>query len=368
MQSRRHTAASKKTRRGFTLIELLVVIAIIATLMSLILPAIQNAREAGRRTQCLNNMKNVTLATLSFATSNKSRLPALGYFPQNSSGMRFNGRSWAVELLPHIDQQGTYDRWNKDQPFNSNYNSPLAQNLYVEAFACPNDDSAYATPGGLSYVANAGFGDALVITNDGGAVQHSTLQEQFNWNGNAVTNDIAASPPVNDPEDTKITKATGVFWSEFKGSGLLAQTRNGSASVGKVYDGSENTIMFGENINAGGESWADPRMRAVGFMFPLDPTLVDPTTMINPTGAIATNASGDLPAYPNEAKSGPEGSPYLNSNHPGIVVISMVGGSARTISENIDKRVYLQLMTPGGTRLRSITGFRPENPLSGDSF
>ncbi|MCP4171844.1 MAG: type II secretion system protein, partial [Fuerstiella sp.] len=80
MQSRRHTAASRKARRGFTLIELLVVISIIATLMSLILPAIQNAREAGRRTQCLNNIRNVTLAALNFATSNKSRLPALGYF------------------------------------------------------------------------------------------------------------------------------------------------------------------------------------------------------------------------------------------------------------------------------------------------
>ena len=72
------------------------------------------------------------------------------------------------------------------------------------------------------------------------------------------------------------------------------------------------------------------------------------------------------------AKIGPEGtSPYLNSNHPGIVVISMVGGSARTISENIDKRVYLQLMTPDATRLRntgSTPPFLPENPLSGDSF
>jgi prepilin-type N-terminal cleavage/methylation domain-containing protein len=369
MQSRRHTAASRKTRRGFTLIELLVVISIIATLMSLILPAIQNAREAGRRTQCLNNIRNVTVATLNFASSNKSRLPALGYFPKNSSGNRFNGRSWAVELLPFMDQQGTYDRWNKDAAFNAAANNGLATNLYVEAFACPNDDSAYITAGGLSYVANAGFGDPAVIANDNGAVQHSFLQEQFDWDGDTIVNDIAAAPAVNDAEDTKITKATGVFWAEFEGGGLLAQTRNASASIGKIYDGSENTIMFGENINAGGESWADPRTRAVGFMFPLNRTLVDETTMINPTVAIAKNAGVNLPAYPNEAKIGPEGtSPYLNSNHPGIVVISMVGGSARTISENIDKGVYLQLITPDGTRLRSISGFLPENPLSGDSF
>ncbi|MEO1982721.1 MAG: DUF1559 domain-containing protein, partial [Fuerstiella sp.] len=246
-------------------------------------------------------------------------------------------------------------------------NRTLASTLYVEAFACPNDDSAYVTAGGLSYVANAGFGDPVDISNNGGVVLHSFLQEKFNWNGNTVTNDYAASPRITDDEDSKITKATGVFWAEFEGD---TKTRNASASIGKIYDGSENTIMFGENLNAVGNStWADPRTRAVGFMFPLDPALVDPTTMINPTVAIATNAAGDLPAYPNDAKIGPEGtSPYLNSNHPGIVVISMVGGSARTISENIDKGVYLQLMTPDGTRLRSIPNFRPENPLSGDSF
>ncbi|MCP4513457.1 MAG: type II secretion system protein, partial [Fuerstiella sp.] len=88
MLKKTNQLAATGGRRGFTLIELLVVISIIATLMSLILPAIQNAREAGRRTQCLNNIRNVTLAALNFATSNKSRLPALGYFPANpaSSG------------------------------------------------------------------------------------------------------------------------------------------------------------------------------------------------------------------------------------------------------------------------------------------
>ncbi|MDG2127668.1 MAG: DUF1559 domain-containing protein [Fuerstiella sp.] len=375
MQSRRHTAASRKARRGFTLIELLVVISIIATLMSLILPAIQNAREAGRRTQCLNNIRNVTLAALNFATSNKSRLPALGYFPANpASSGRINGRSWAVELLPFLDQQGTYDRWNKDVPFDdtsASANRRLAEDLYVEAFACPNDESAFVTPGGLSYVANAGFGDAVIIANDGGAVQHSFLQEQFDWDGDSIVNDLSASPVVNDADDTKITKATGVFWAEFEG---VAQTRNASASIGKIYDGSGNTFMFGENINAlGSSTWADPRTRAVGFMFPLDTASVGPGTMIDPTGAIATNGGGvALPAYPNEAKTGPDGNaPYLNSNHPGIVVVSMCDGAARTISENLDERVYLQLMTPDGTRLRTIPSpntFLSENPLSADSF
>jgi len=377
MQSRRFTAASPKKRRGFTLIELLVVISIIATLMSLILPAIQNAREAGRRTQCLNNLRNVTVAALNFASSNKSRLPALGYFPANAtSTARINGRSWAVEMLPYMDQQGTYDRWDKDLPFDDNStatlgytNSSLARELYVEAFACPNDESAYVTPGGLSYVANAGFGDPITITNDGGAVEHSFLQEQFNWDGDADTIDI--NVPTADADDSKITQATGVFWPEFEG---VPGSRNSSATIGKIYDGSGNTIMFGENLNAVGNStWADPRTRAVGFMFPLNPALVDSTTMSNPIAAMAVQTSGDpFPAFPNDAKVGPEGtSPYLNSNHPGIVVISMCDGSAKTISENIDKLVYTQLITPSGTRLRTVAGpnaFVPEKPVSADQF
>lgn len=370
MQSRRPSAASRKSRRGFTLIELLVVISIIATLMSLILPAVQNAREAGRRTQCLNNIKNVTLAALNFASSNKSRLPALAYFPVPSgSAARIEGRSLFVELLPHLDQQGTYDRWNKDLPFdNAATNLPLAQDLYVEAFACPNDESAFVTPGGLSYVANAGFGDPTVITNAGGAVQHSPLQEAFDWDGDTVVNDL--SVPVTDDDDVRITRATGVFWPEFEG---VAGTQNTSASIGKIYDGSGNTLMFGENINAvDSSSFANPRTRAIAFMVPLDPTQVGLTTMNNPLPALATDGSGNrLPLFPNEAKTGPEGtSPYLNSNHPGIVVVSMCDGSARSISEDVDELVYLQLVTPDGTRLRTVTGgtFIAEDPLSADSF
>lgn len=375
MQSRRSSAASRQTRRGFTLIELLVVISIIATLISLLAPAVQNAREAARRTECLNNIKQVSLAALNFASANKSRLPALAYFPQNASGAFINGRSWVVECLPYMDQKQIYDRWNKDVAFDQGGNAALGRDIYVPALACPNDESALDEAGGLSYVANAGFGDGVIITNDQTVTQgphHSHLAESFNWDGDTATNDYsaAASPTTRDDDDATITRATGAFWPEFENL-----TKNSSASIGKMQDGTSNTMMLGENVNAVGSSnFSDPRTRAIAFMLPLDPTLVTPTTMNNPVSAIGIDpATGNRYAcFPNEAKSGPEGtSPYLNSNHSGVVIVSFCDGSAKSISEDIAQIVYCQLMTQAGTKLRTVAGptaFIPEDPLSGDSF
>lgn len=391
MQSRRQTSASKK-RRGFTLIELLVVISIIATLMSLILPAIQSAREAGRRTQCLNNIRNVTLAAVTYASSNKSRLPALGYYPLNTAQDRhITGRSLFVDLLPFLDQQGTYDRWNKDSSYSFGSNATLAQALYVEAFACPNDESAFATKGGLSYVANGGFGTPVTnnttdnrCTNTVNNMGHHFLAEGLSWNGDSNVNSFAdVTPPgvgatpvaaSSDPLDSAVTQSTGVFWAEFEG---VPGTRNGSATLGKMYDGTSNTLMFGENINAVGSgisntnNWANPAVRSCAFILPMNVTSSNNSgadalnNPVDPANNVVVRSNANDP-WINQMKNGPDGGrPYLNSNHPGIVVVSMCDGGARTLSEDINKTIYCQLMTPGATRLRNgLAGV--EDPLSGD--
>ncbi len=375
MQSRRLTTASKK-RRGFTLIELLVVISIIATLMSLILPAIQSAREAGRRTQCLNNIRNVTLAAVTSASSNRSRLPALAYFPLNAAGTaHINGRSMFVDLLPFLDQQSTFDRWDKARSFNSTggafSNLSLSQDLYVEAYACPNDESAFATKGGLSYVANGGWGAAGNHNNSGNNMRHSFVSEGLDWNANSSINnwpaydsaDAALGQVGEDLDDQAITQGTGVFWSEFEG---VAATRNGSATLGKIYDGTSNTLMFGENINAeNGATWASPATENIAFVLPMVTGTVNAATLQNPVGTGSVQVTVADNPWINQAKTGPEGQrPYLNSNHPGIVVVSTCDGGARTLSEDIDQNIYCQLMTASATRLRA--GISPEDPLSGD--
>lgn len=371
MQSRRTTHSSAK-RRGFTLIELLVVISIIAVLMSLILPAVQNAREAGRRTQCLNNIRNVTLAAMNFASSNKSKLPALSYYPAVDVGgtaTTIRGRSWAVEMLPFMDQQSTFDRWNKDIAWNAGVNIDLAEGLFVEAFACPNDESAFQVKGGLSYVANGGFtlsgatNPEEARDNDDGSgtfvmEQHPSVLG-IDWNISGGT----------DSTDIEVSKSTGVFWPEYEvvgSGGAVTRVRSDSASVGKIYDGSGNTLMFGENLNAvGGQNFASPNPNSVGFFFPITPGNVSAT--VNLADNAEQLAPAGSPAFPNDAKTGPDGArPFLNSNHPGIVVVSLCDGSARTLSEDIDQGVYVQLITPNATRLRA--GIAAENPVSADDF
>src|ERR1700679_1710963 len=97
---------TKPKRPGFTLIELLVVIAIIAVLIALLLPAVQQARESARRTQCKNNLKQLGLALAHYHDSTQK-------FPCGASGASGGwGHSFWVPILPYIDQAALYNQWN----------------------------------------------------------------------------------------------------------------------------------------------------------------------------------------------------------------------------------------------------------------
>jgi prepilin-type N-terminal cleavage/methylation domain-containing protein len=132
--------SKSRRKQGFTLIELLVVIAIIAVLVSLLLPAVQQAREAARRTQCRNNLKQMGLAVHNYEGTYK-RFPSSGESTDettNPTVRRFFPCSFNVAILPLIDQQGIYNAWN----FNSHYtvapNVLLAQ-TNIPSFICPSN-------------------------------------------------------------------------------------------------------------------------------------------------------------------------------------------------------------------------------------
>ena len=185
-----------RRRRGFTLIELLVVISIIGVLVGLLLPAINSAREAGRRVQCQNNQKNVGLALIQFSTA-KNTFPNSGTFfegllptavtldrhdvgrlpgdrspdlqravCQRTPLVTSWAKSWVVDILPYLDQQDLANAWDP----NGNYletpqtagSAGQASNYTIGSTAlqillCPDDLNAQDGQGNLSYVVNGGF-------------------------------------------------------------------------------------------------------------------------------------------------------------------------------------------------------------------
>src|SRR5579859_6029688 len=142
----------RKSRRGFTLIELLVVIAIIAVLVSLLLPAVQQAREAARRTQCKNNLKQLGLAMHNYHDA------YLGFpMGKNTTASGLTNFPAQARILPYIDQTNLYNQIN----FNvgpTNAANVLAYNTTLPAFRCPTDtDTMQAVIGGRSnYYTNTG--------------------------------------------------------------------------------------------------------------------------------------------------------------------------------------------------------------------
>ena len=180
-----------RMRKAFTLIELLVVIAIIGVLVGLLLPAIQSARESGRRAQCQNNIRQVGMGLLEFKNVRRY-FPNAGTFlenplvntadphdsdkskqswiwqsitsPQDLSGTFHPGLSnWVVDILPFIDQQELAN-WNPDKTYlDATSDSPAKPGNFqisttgIGILTCPDDHTVASQQGNLSYVVNGGF-------------------------------------------------------------------------------------------------------------------------------------------------------------------------------------------------------------------
>src|SRR5690349_2864136 len=115
---------------GFTLVELLVVIAIIGILVAMLLPAIQAAREAARRSQCANNLKQIGIAILNFE-STKKRL----FFFKQKTAYEITGpyrTTWSIDILPYLEESGLYDIWHKNSQPPLNYPIEHANNTQIQ--------------------------------------------------------------------------------------------------------------------------------------------------------------------------------------------------------------------------------------------
>src|SRR5262245_24612516 len=133
-------------RHGFTLIELLVVIAIIAVLIGLLLPAVQKVREAAARIKCQNNLKQIALAVHNYHDALGS-LPAGNVYRQGPPSNQYDHfESWAISILPYIEQTSLYNLWspNWGNPVPAATYAPMDQlrKTLVATYNCPSDNSA----------------------------------------------------------------------------------------------------------------------------------------------------------------------------------------------------------------------------------
>jgi prepilin-type N-terminal cleavage/methylation domain-containing protein/prepilin-type processing-associated H-X9-DG protein len=236
--ARRHP---RTPRKGFTLVELLVVIAIIGVLVSLLLPAVQAAREAARRSQCTNNIKQLALACMTYHDTRKGFPPALTYSekaltargstPTNMAGVDgnpYHGPNWGIMILPYIEQQALYSRFNLKEYVSADVNrEPRGQN--IDTMLCPTD-SAFNTQ--RFEVPAALGGDNWARGNYGANSSLSHMQRD----------NVAYSPAHTDSAPVWFGTgwATGLSWTR----GIMGG--NTSLSIKQIEDGTSNTVLLVE--------------------------------------------------------------------------------------------------------------------------
>ncbi|MGC1274068.1 MAG: DUF1559 domain-containing protein [Planctomycetaceae bacterium] len=345
-----------KPRRGFTLIELLVVISIIAVLISLIAPAVQAARRAARRTQCLNNMKNLGLAVANFQTTKGGKLPYVLETPQfpASGTIPTNDNSWCIKLLPYLDQPGLVrDIDGQKFVFGADGAPNTAddatwRDIFLEVFLCPEDLMKSESPRALSYAANAGFSTPAGWTGTGSTGSVHALSS-YDWNGNSTVGWNAGTNQPEDPNDVTIaSNLGGLFCEQWSGGASITIEQVGGR------DGAGSTLMFAENIQA--TDWASNDWRALAFT-----GLANEATVASAIGAAnwssvyaeANDPSLSPPLTP--AKPGanlgasPGTAPRASSGHTGTINVVFMDGRAASINETMDLSVYLRLLSSGGS-------------------
>ncbi len=336
--------------RGFTLIELLVVIAIVAILISLLLPAVQSAREAARRVQCTNNLKQIALACHNYES-------AIGSFPMGNVALNVTADGFGAActlwklysafayILPYMEQGAGYNAYNFQWPCLINPNATHGANVtagtqLVSSYLCPSDQrAAAADPTRYAYaVSQASYG-----------MNRGRIE-------NFITNWINASGVAVQYGNTcGYGGGDGMFMPE------------SVVKISGVTDGMSNTFLIGEMSRFPNEQWSTTWMWANLAGAWQDPTwwsngyrvtggafvLAPPNTPADTTGNIlyaCFNNCNYPPDWLNNAAipGGPcnsLGQWAFRSFHPGGVNFAMADGSVRFIKNSVNLNTYRALGT-----------------------
>lgn len=320
-----------KSERGFTLVELLVVITIIGILIALLLPAVQAAREAARKSQCSNNMKQIGLAL-------HGHHSAYNVFPAGNKESASQNRSycWRLAILPYLEQQAAYERVDfSHNGFFSHtspayeFNNALLSTLQLPVCVCPSSRFGMLNTADMIYVTSGMLADYCGIS--------------------GATPDPLGRASV-------CTAANAVQGGTYCENGMLAANR--SLTFKDCTDGSSNTIIVGEQ--SGQVNGRERSANALGAWFGLvlntvttsdgkntwtASTPVDTVTYSSGyTGGLTTlrfapNAYWQT-AAPGSCNSEFEVNYVLNSFHPGGIHVLLTDGSVRFLGDSVDMDMF----------------------------
>jgi prepilin-type N-terminal cleavage/methylation domain-containing protein/prepilin-type processing-associated H-X9-DG protein len=338
---------------GFTLIELLVVIAIIAVLVALLLPAVQQAREAARRSQCKNNLKQIGLALHNYADAAKMFPPGkiFGSETQCQGWIRGNSSSWRVMILPYVDQGPLYNKINfsdwiscRDASGTTMVSWAIARSTQIPGYLCPSDNNAPTLGAGVQGIPQGGnvvngVNIGLTIgTNYAGI--HSSGQWFFNGNFN---NPGPSATPCPYPQTVQQTAG-----GECPGHG---DNTGGFAYRGRKFsdyiDGTSTTAMVGEVYR--GKAFERLEGGPVDCQNARCGWWVEESGFCGADGARGPNSKlKDEVDWTDNTTNNESGARPISSVHAGGAQALFADGAVRFIGDSVDGLLWRATCSAGG--------------------
>ena len=312
-------------RRGFTLIELLVVIAIIAILVALLLPAVQQAREAARRSSCKNNLKQLGLAMHNYHDVNRQFPPAAinltaGPGTENCRHADW-GATWVLMTLPFIEENAMYDQYNfneRARTGNATSGNNQITRMRIDTMMCPSHPQNWS-----------------LLTQD------FTGFEKGNYGANAGAGWLLEMDDFNNGSKRGPFSVVGQWGAKFR----------------DITDGTSNTVLMSEIITGvgGGDdkgAWGwcsgptfNGRNRCNGST---EYILTPNTERTTDCSHYASNNNSDgVFGKRNNPDRAADGGVAARSYHKGGVQATLADGTVRFISENIDSSIWMNLLAIG---------------------